>query len=58
MANRYSSATMNYNMRGDIKMKQYVEVEMEVIAFETEDVILTSCEVYEPGCPEYGCEFY
>lgn len=38
-------------------MDKYVKAEMEVIEFEAEDVITTSCAAYTPGpsCSGYGC---
>ena len=38
-------------------MVKYEKAEMEVIEFEAEDVITTSCGAYSPGvgCSGYGC---
>ncbi len=35
-------------------MAKYVEAELEIIAFDAEDVITTSCSTYDAGCMAEG----
>lgn len=37
-------------------MAKYVEAELEIVAFDTEDVITTSCKGHDPNCDiDLGC---